>query len=116
MSCIAHEYGHLATRLNLPLLQYLFHYHNMVFAFKLINDLINGQPLCDLTIGRTVPYFLRSPRELVEENHRSNYGFCSLVVRLRREWNNLSDGMRTDPSLKSLRNELRSSGTTAARE
>ena len=76
MDPFLHEYSSIMTMFKVPSLKSNRESRDAIFAFKLINECIDCEHLCNIFKPRHLNYDLRNPRTFEEERFTSNYGWA----------------------------------------
>ena len=89
MDPLSHDYTDIMTSFKVPTLKSLREMRDIMFAYKLINDKIDCEYLCNIFKPRRLSHNLRNPRTFEEVTYSSNYTLYSTMPRLLRAWHEL---------------------------
>ena len=82
-----HDYSPLYTYFNLLPINRIHYYYDLLFMFKVLNQVLSSPEVDGLFSARHPPYELRRYNVLLEETHTTAHDFSAPVPRLRRLWN-----------------------------
>ena len=95
MSAWNHDYTGISQRCNLHRIETLHEYRDLCFVIDYIRGNIKSEVLERNFIERNLIYNLRHPRQFIEFTHKSNYIFFAPIFRIVREWNMLSEDVKS---------------------
>lgn len=102
-----HNYDWIMYALNIPSVESVHRYNDVVFTFKILRGLIAVSELRTLFTQRDLSYNLRAARILRESNSDTHFSFLTPVNRLRRLWNALPSNVQSIDSLLSFKQSAR---------
>lgn len=108
MHPFAHDYTEVALDVNIQTIKSLFHYHDCLYAFRVINGLVSCDAIRETFRTRTLSYSLRNPRVIQEGDSTTNVGFYSALNRMKRSYNLLPQSIREVSSIGIFKQRLKS--------
>ena len=106
MEKFSHDYGPLARRYELPSLESIHNYNDLVFVSKCIHS--NYLPQDNTIFTQKRVHYSNNRHFILDEVlSRSNEVKDSTVHRLRNKWNNISDNLRVTSDLVNFSSKLK---------
>ena len=93
MSLYDHDYSAISEALNVPTIESRHLSYDRMLAFRVLGGHIAAPDLSQLFQTREVNYSLRFTRPLCDDSSRTSFKFNSVVVRVKRRWNQLSSDL-----------------------